>query len=69
MLLGAFQSLEDKEVMSKQKDLLVNTLRGVLRARLESNTNRAVPPSPSTSELAMSGVEARCYCYISIYKL
>ena len=43
-LFGTFLELVDKEVISKQKELLVNTLRGVLRPRLESNTNRAVPP-------------------------
>ena len=43
-LLGTLLELVDEEVIRKQKELLVNTLRGVLRARLESNTNRAVPP-------------------------
>ena len=42
-LLGTFPELVDREVICKQKELLVNTVRVVLRARLEHNTNRAVP--------------------------
>ena len=33
----------DREATGKQKDLMVGTVRGVLRARVEQTTSRAVP--------------------------
>ena len=42
-LLGTFLELVHREVMVKGKELLVNTLKGVLRARLTQNRSRAVP--------------------------
>jgi hypothetical protein len=42
-LLETFIELVDREVICKQKELLINTVKGVLRARLEQNHNRAVP--------------------------
>ena len=38
-LLGTYKEL----VVAKQKDLLVGTVRGVLRAKVEHMANRAVP--------------------------
>ena len=35
--------LVDRDVMCKQKELLVGSLKGVLRAKLEYLSNRAVP--------------------------
>ena len=42
-LLGNYMQLVDKEVVGKQKELLVDTLRGVLEAKLETVKTRAVP--------------------------
>ena len=42
-LLGNYIQLVDKEVVAKQKELLVDTLRGVLEAKLETVKTRAVP--------------------------
>ena len=42
-LLGNYMQLVDKEVVAKQKELLVDTLRGVLEAKLETVKTRAVP--------------------------
>ena len=42
-LLGNNMQLVDKEVVAKQKELLVDTLRGVLKAKLETVKTRAVP--------------------------
>ena len=42
-LLGTYVELVDKEVVSGQKELLLATLVGVLRARIENNRGRAVP--------------------------
>ena len=42
-LLGIFHEQVDREVSCKQKELLVSTLKGVLRARLTQNRSRAVP--------------------------
>ena len=42
-LLGTYVELVDKEVVSGQKELLLATLLGVLRARIENNRGRAVP--------------------------
>ena len=42
-LLGTYLELVDKEVVSKQKELMVGTVRGVLRAKVENMTSRAVP--------------------------
>ena len=41
--LCTFMELVDREVAGKQKELLVGTLRGVLRAKVEQLANRAVP--------------------------
>jgi hypothetical protein len=42
-ILGTFLEQVHKEVMLKEKELLVNTLKGVLRSRLTQNRSRAVP--------------------------
>ena len=42
-LVGTFVELVDREVMSKEKDLLVNTVIGVLKARTEYARSRSVP--------------------------
>ena len=42
-LLGSYIELVDKEVIGKQKELSVDTLRGVLKAKLEALKTRAVP--------------------------
>ena len=42
-LLGNFLEQVHREVMSKEKELLVSTRKGVLRARLTQNLSRAVP--------------------------
>ena len=42
-LLGTFLELVHREVMVKGKELLVNTLKGVLQAKLTQNRSRAVP--------------------------
>ena len=42
-LLGTFLEQVHKEVMLKEKELLVNTLKGVLRSRLTQNRSKAVP--------------------------
>ena len=42
-LLCTFMELVDREVAGKQKELLVGTLRGVLRAKVEQLASRAVP--------------------------
>jgi hypothetical protein len=42
-LLGTFLEQVHKEVMLKEKELLVNTLKGVLTSRLTQNRSRAVP--------------------------
>ena len=42
-LLGTFLEQVHSEVMLKGKDLLVDTLKGVLRSRLTQNRSRAVP--------------------------
>ena len=41
--MGTYVELVDKEVVSGQKELLLATLLGVLRARIENNRGRAVP--------------------------
>ena len=41
-LLGTFLGQMEREVSCKQKELLVSTLKGVLRARLTWNRSRAV---------------------------
>ena len=42
-LLGTFLEQVHKEVMLKEKELLVHTLKGVLKSRLTQNKIRAVP--------------------------
>ena len=42
-LLGTYLELVDKEVVAKKKELLVGTVRGVLRAKVEHMASRAVP--------------------------
>ena len=42
-LLGTYMGLVDKEVVGKQKELMVGTVRGVLRAKVEHMASRAVP--------------------------
>ena len=41
--MGTFLEQVLKEVMLKEKELLMNTLKGVLRSRLTQNRSRAVP--------------------------
>ena len=43
LLLGTYVELVDREVVLKEKELLVDTLIGVLRTKTESARNRAVP--------------------------
>ena len=43
LLLGTYVELVDREVVLKEKELLVNTLMGVLRNKTESARSRAVP--------------------------
>ena len=43
LLLGIFVELVDREVVLKEKELLVDTLIGVLRSKAESAMSRAVP--------------------------
>ena len=43
LILGTFVELVDKETVLKGKDLLVNTVKGVLRNKLECMQTRAVP--------------------------
>ena len=42
-LLGTYLELLDKEVVAKQKELMVGTVRAVLRAKVEHMASRAVP--------------------------
>ena len=42
-LLCTFMELADREVVSKQKELMVGTVRGVLRAKVEQISSRAAP--------------------------
>eukprot|EP00092_Neocalanus_flemingeri_P000930 GFUD01000989.1.p1 GENE.GFUD01000989.1~~GFUD01000989.1.p1 ORF type:complete len:160 (+),score=50.19 GFUD01000989.1:359-838(+) len=42
-LLCTFMELVDKEVTGKQKELMVGTVRGVLRAKVEQISSRAAP--------------------------
>ena len=42
-LLGNFIELVDSETMSKQKELLVDTLVGVLKSKMVHIRSRAVP--------------------------
>ena len=43
LLLGTYVELVDREAVVKQKELLVNTVIGVLQTRSVSAMNRAVP--------------------------
>ena len=43
LLLGTHVELVHQEVVLKQKDLLVNTVIGFLKAKIESARGRAVP--------------------------
>ena len=43
LLLGTYLELVDKEVVLKQKELMVNTLIGVLHTKTVSVRSRAVP--------------------------
>ena len=43
LILGTYVELVDREVVLKQKDLMVNTLIGVLQAKSVSARSRAVP--------------------------
>ena len=42
-LLGTYMELVDREVTGKQKELMVGTVRGVLRAKVEQLASRAAP--------------------------
>ena len=42
-LLGVFIELVDREVVGKQKELLVGTVRGVLQAKVSQNASIAAP--------------------------
>ena len=42
-LLSTYTELVDREVVGKQKDLMLGTLRGVLKAKAEQLGSRAVP--------------------------
>ena len=42
-LLSTYKELVDKEAVGKQKELMLGTLRGVLRAKVEQLRSRAVP--------------------------
>ena len=42
-LLSTYMDLVDREVTGKQKELMVGTVRGVLRAKVEQLTSRAAP--------------------------
>ena len=42
-LLSTYKELVDREAVGKQKELMVGTLRGVLRAKVEQLKSRAVP--------------------------
>ena len=41
--LSTYKELVDKEAVGKQKELMLGTLRGVLRAKVEHLRSRAVP--------------------------
>ena len=41
--MGTYVELVDREVVLKEKELLVDTLIGVLRTKTESARSRAVP--------------------------
>ena len=43
LLLGTYLELVDREVVLKQKELLVNTVSSVLKTKIESVKRRAVP--------------------------
>ena len=43
LILGTYVELVDREVILKQKELMVNTLIGVLQAKSVSARSRAVP--------------------------
>ena len=43
LLLGTFDQLVDRETVLKQKELLVNTVIGVLKNKSEYARRRAVP--------------------------
>ena len=43
LLLGTYLELVDKEAIMKQKELLVNTVKGVLATKAEYVRRRAVP--------------------------
>ena len=42
-LLGTYLELVDREVTGKQKELMVGTARGVLRAKVEHLASRVAP--------------------------
>ena len=42
-LLGVFMELVDREVVGKQKELMVGTVRGVLQAKVSQIASRAAP--------------------------
>ena len=42
-LLSTYTELVDREAVGKQKELMLGTLRGVLRAKAEQLESRAVP--------------------------
>ena len=42
-LLGVFMDLVDRDVVGKQKGLLVGTVRGVLQAKVSQIASRAAP--------------------------
>ena len=48
LLLGTYMELVDKEAVLKQKELLVNTVIGVLQTKTVSARSRAVPQAHIT---------------------
>ena len=42
-LLSTYKELVNREAVGKQKELMVGTLKGVLRAKMEQLRSRAVP--------------------------
>ena len=42
-LIGTYMDLVDREVVIKQKELMVSTVKGVLRAKVSTLMNRDVP--------------------------
>ena len=43
LLLGTYMELVDRDAVTKQKELLVGTVKGVLRAKVGQMASRAAP--------------------------